>query len=178
MANGGLLLGNGFDAVRYGSYSYNWFGTGRLDVPGAQYLGIGEGGVASLSDATRTHAPVHDYQVVAPSEMFMMTDSRPANYFMNGGGPTIPATAWVGLDYMRIWGIASSISGNPNDPASVEELPPPHSQAYNIAFGDGHVARVTRRNYLYPPIASPHWNRDNQIHSDTGEPVREWSVAQ
>ena len=176
LANGGVLAGQGRGIESYGSFSYNWFGIGNSTDVHLQFLGVGEAG----NPRDFMQAPAHDYQVAAPSEMFVITDSRPGNYFRYDSLLGLPSDLWGGLDYMRIWGVdshppGSILGGN----ASTEKLPPPHSLGYNIAFGDGHVVEVTRRNYLYPPVAASHWNRDNQAHPETWNSLQNaWSVTQ
>jgi len=188
LARDGQLIATFAGAGRFGSFSYNWLGTGDAggstagtggawDSPS---LGIGEGG--SFQDfmfpfgRPVVNTPVHDYQVVAPSEMFAITDSRPLNYILGDGFST---NVWYGDTEMRIWSIGSWVPSVPNPTANNEELPGPHSEAYNIVFGDGHVSRVTRRNYLYPPVAASHWNRDNQAHPETWVSLKSaWSVTQ
>jgi prepilin-type processing-associated H-X9-DG protein len=56
------------------------------------------------------------------------------------------------------------------------EAAPPHSQCYNILFGDGHVVSVKRRDYLFPPRTAQNWNKDNQPHPEAWAPKTQWAV--
>jgi len=58
----------------------------------------------------------------------------------------------------------------------IKEAQPPHEGSYNLLFADGHVSGVKRKDYLYPPKAAPHWNRDNQAHPESWSPNSEWAV--
>jgi prepilin-type processing-associated H-X9-DG protein len=56
------------------------------------------------------------------------------------------------------------------------EAPPPHGQAYNILFCDGHAVLVKRNDYLYPPRTACNWNSDNQAHPEAWAPKGLWAV--
>ena len=56
------------------------------------------------------------------------------------------------------------------------EAAPPHSQGYNMLFGDTHVALVARKDYLFPPRTAHNWNRDNQPHTELWSPTNEWVI--
>jgi len=58
------------------------------------------------------------------------------------------------------------------------ETAPPHSQGYNILFGDEHVSLVKRSDYLYPPRTAHNWNRDNQPHAELWAPKNQWAEQQ
>jgi prepilin-type processing-associated H-X9-DG protein len=170
---------------RFGSYSYNWFGTGNAGVPGEAFLGIGENGTLLSSPAgpVMMTAPAHDFQVVAPGELFVCTDSRPANYTggvaftapQYGINVTFPPNTSFGHDYMFMLALSVQGGGYLNEAGS-QELPSPHVGGYNIAFADGHVAPISRRDYLYPPVAASHWNRDNMAHTETWSGPSLWAV--
>jgi prepilin-type processing-associated H-X9-DG protein len=57
-----------------------------------------------------------------------------------------------------------------------EETAPLHGGGYNVLFADGHVALFKRKDYLNPPRAASHWNRDNKPHPELfqngGRPIR------
>jgi prepilin-type processing-associated H-X9-DG protein len=131
------------------SYSYNWRGTGRK----AQY-GLNFG----LGHLPRNAAP--EPEVLAPSEMYTVADSRPIR--------SDQPDAIEGDIKMQIYGFAEKL----------QESAPSHSQGYNVLFGDGHVALLKRRDYLYPPRSAQHWNRDNQPHPETWAPADQWAVQQ
>jgi prepilin-type processing-associated H-X9-DG protein len=96
-------------------------------------------------------------EVRVPSEMYIAADVRP---FVEGNGI-------VGNPKMMIWGGIVP-----------KEADPPHGKGYNVVFGDGHVALVKRRNYLFPPRTARNWNRDNQPHPESWAPPACWAVQQ
>lgn len=133
--------------VTWTSYSYNANGIGgRRFQP---RLGLG----AFRPKAAREH------EVTAPSEMFVVADAREYVYKANPGP--------VGTGDMDPWLLPFM---------KVPELNPPHSDGYNILSGDGHVGLVGRREYLFPPVAAQHWNRDNQPHPEAWAPKSQWVV--
>ena len=148
-----------------GSYAYNVYGSSKESFSS---LGLSVEGFCQ--------APISPSNVVKPSEMFAFADSRPAPYAQvvdpadNGGKA-------LGLDVMQPYSL-SSIVGWPYLPSSGPELAAPHggNTGYNIGFVDGHVQLVTRRNFLYIPIAAPHWNCDNQPHQQLWAPASDWAV--
>jgi prepilin-type processing-associated H-X9-DG protein len=72
------------------------------------------------------------------------------------------------LPWLAPFGIPGTINGG--------ETSPPHSNGYNLLFGDGHVAQVKRKDYLYPPRTAHNWNRDNQPHPEFWAPTGAWVV--
>ncbi|MGO8698757.1 MAG: prepilin-type N-terminal cleavage/methylation domain-containing protein [Limisphaerales bacterium] len=154
LAEGGSVIANSGS-----SYSYNWRGTdlgwrGRPFGPLTNNLGLGH----LLKDQ------VLEPEVLAPSQMYAVPDSRPV--------------AFTNLTYGEVnvtYGEIKMVIGSYNE---LKELPPPHAQGYNILFCDGHVALVKRSDYPYPPRSARHWNRDNQPHPETWAPVNQWAVRQ
>jgi len=133
--------------VAWTSYAYNALGI-RGDV-GPDGLGLG----------TFPPSATRENELQAPSEMYTIADAR-AFKFGSLGGP-------AGFPEMQPW----------SGPGRREsEMPAPHSQSYNILFGDSHVAQVKRNDYLYPPRTASHWNRDNQPHPELWAPRTEWAV--
>jgi type II secretory pathway pseudopilin PulG len=134
--------------VNWTSYAYNAFG-----IAGVQLwpnLGLGVFAPTSLGEQ----------EVQAPSEMYTVADARSYLYKTLSGPAGKPAMVpWV------------------LPPGFIErEAEAPHSQGYNILFGDEHVSLVKRNDYLYPPRTSHNWNRDNQPHPESWAPKNQWAV--
>lgn len=134
--------------VDWTSYSYNAFGiAGRRRWPG---LGLG------LLQPWAAREP----EVKAPSQMFVVADARAYKY------NALPGP--VGDSAMNPW--------LPPVGIVLPETAPPHSQGYNILFGDEHVVLVKRRDYLFPPRTAQNWNKDNQPHPESWAPKSQWAV--
>jgi prepilin-type processing-associated H-X9-DG protein len=151
VARGGVVYAhsNGDHAL---GYCYNWKGTaqGWPGCPRSIYqFNLGLGHLSKDSAA--------EPEVRVPSEMYIAADVRP---FVEGNGI-------VGNPKMMIWGGIVP-----------KEADPPHGKGYNVVFGDGHVALVKRRNYLFPPRTARNWNRDNQPHPESWAPPACWAVQQ
>ena len=130
------------------SFAYNEWG--MVDTSRFPRLGLGV--------ARRTAAS--EPEITAPSEMFAIADSRT---FRNESGPYGFVELHGRMQMQPFFYYA-------------EETPPLHLQGYNILFGDGHVALVKRKAYLYPPLAAPHWNRDNQQHPEAWRSTDQWAI--
>lgn len=133
------------------SYAYNAFGIAGPE--GSPKLGLGIRRLGSLAS---------EPEVLAPSEMFTVGDSR-----------TYRDMPILGE------GIVKGLSGNIEmEPyyAPKEETAPLHGEGYNILFGDSHVVLVKRSDYLYPPRTAHSWNRDNQPHPEAWQPRNTWAV--
>jgi prepilin-type N-terminal cleavage/methylation domain-containing protein/prepilin-type processing-associated H-X9-DG protein len=137
------------------SYAYNDMGiaTGWPGCPRSIFqtpLGLG-------------HLPVDSKQelgVKAPSEMYAVADARTEAFEQTIAG-CIKMSPWAFDSH-------SYFSG--------AEVAPAHKQGYNIAFCDGHVVWVRRRDYLYPPRCASHWNSDNEPHPEAWAPQSLWAV--
>lgn len=149
IANGGqvsenvVLPGGTKGHVICTSYAYN--AVGMVWAAAWPKLGLGPWAMNTASENA----------IQAPSEMFMVADAR-AFKFANIGGQ-------VGLAQMQPWlgpgGKSGFLWGG--------ETAPPHSDGYNMLFGDGHVALSKRKDYLCPPPrTAQNWNRDNQPHPE------------
>lgn len=136
--------------IFHGSYSYNGYGIAGLH--GSPKLGLG---VLPRSAALEP-------EVAAPSEMYVVADSRTFRDIPIGGEGTV-------------WGISGVINMDPYG-AFKEETAPLHGNGYNILFGDGHVVMVKRTDYLFPPRTASHWNRDNQPHPEAWESRKYWLI--
>jgi prepilin-type processing-associated H-X9-DG protein len=151
LASGGVVL-SGYEQmwIDWCSYAYNWSGTGD---PRRDHLGLG-----FRMDLSQTIA--REPEVLAPSQMYAVADTR----------PTIWSNAPHGNIKMQFYSFGVSRF---NSVAS-QESPPPHDRAYNVLFCDGHVVKVPRTEYLYPPTSAHHWNRDNKPHPETW--IFPWAV--
>src|SRR5262249_48208038 len=115
-------------------------------------LGLGNGNLT-----------VGENRVVAPSEMYAVSDTRAVHYQNRAG--------FLGEVQMRPWQLLPSSLN-----ASVNEAKPPHQEAYNLLFADSHVNAVKRKDYLYPPRTAQNWNRDHQPHPELWSPTSEWMI--
>ena len=143
LANGGSIEG-------WCSYAYNWLGSGWS----ANHLGLG-----FRVDLNQTIA--HEAEVLAPSQMYAVADTRPA--------------IWSNTPHGNIKMQLYSFGVSRFNRTATPESPPPHDQAYNVVFCDGHVISVLRSDYLYPPRCATHWNRDNKPHPETW--IYPWAVT-
>lgn len=153
IAEGGIVawqppspVGGYFRAVS--GYAYNALGMLGKRVPRSQWPGLGE-----------LNVKVADNRVMVPSEMYAVGDSRPMR--------NENQTGFFGAVTMRPWQLTS--------PGEIEAKPP-HGGGYNLLFTDGHVELVKRRDYLFPPSAAQHWNRDHQSHPEWWAPMSDWAV--
>lgn len=130
------------------SYAYNEWG--MVDTSRSQRLGLG------LSPGST----VVEVQIAAPSEMIAVADSRT---FRNSPGPYGLIEPLHGLMQMQPFFTYPDETG------------PIHGTGYNVLFADGHVALLGRKDYLNPPRAASHWNRDNQPHPELWRATNEWA---
>jgi prepilin-type processing-associated H-X9-DG protein len=108
-----------------------------------------------------SRSTVSEQEIAAPSEMFTIADSRTL------------------INEMTPHGLVEQLHGEMQMQAFNhfhEETDPIHGEGYNILFADGHVTLVKRKQYLYPPVAAHHWNRDNQPHPEAWRPTNIWAV--
>jgi prepilin-type N-terminal cleavage/methylation domain-containing protein/prepilin-type processing-associated H-X9-DG protein len=141
------------------SYAYNAFGLSGHEIIAGTNL-VRKGQWLGLGDLKQS---VPESRVVAPSEMYAAGDTRPFQF--------LDDTGFNGSVEMHPWQWPPSILH-----AKVTEAKPPHSGGYNLLFVDGHVSRVKREDYLFPPRSAPNWNRDNQPHPELWSPTSEWCV--
>jgi prepilin-type processing-associated H-X9-DG protein len=156
----GCILPPDNHALGFGSYAYNRWGVRT--------------GAESLLGLDPIAPPTRASMVLKPSDMIAVGDSRPSPH------PTAfdpPVAQPVGIDAMQFYSLSSGDQW-PYFTGGGAELAAPHGgrSAYNLLFVDTHVEAVTRRNYLYPPVAAQRWNIDNQPHSDLWAPASEWAV--
>jgi hypothetical protein len=156
------------------SYSYNIWGSthGSAEVPNLDFcLGLGVDSVwlyeffagnvgpgPGNKNNVSTNLPARrETQVVAPSQLFALMDSRGGD----GGGPG----AWTGWDWNE------GTPAYPFDPTKGGYLAlapqSQHGKVSNVGFGDYHVEQVPL-SYLYDVTNSaPHWNVDNKPHPES-----------
>jgi len=158
VANNGIVSRNRVMTNSTGiSYSYNDMGivSGWPGCPRAIFqLPVGLGHLPK--DSKKEPA------VLAPSQMYAVADARSeiAGQGMAGG---IKMSIWS----FSCYGYFQSA-----------EAAPPHGQAHNILFCDGHVVLVKRSDYLYPPRSASNWNSDHQPHPEAWAPLSDWVVRQ
>jgi prepilin-type N-terminal cleavage/methylation domain-containing protein len=143
------------DFFLHGSYGYNAFGIGRTD---GTELGIGG------ARASKIPSNVPGLQVMAPSEMYAIADSRT---FQDLGS----------FDEGTIKGLSAFVDMLPYGTIPAETAPL-HKTGYNTLFADNHLSLVKRKDLLFPPRSASHWNRDNQPHAELWAPRNQWAVQQ
>ena len=134
--------------VDWTSYAYNAFGIAGWQ--GSPTLGLND-----LPGVT-----AREQQIQSPTDMYMVADARA---YRVGSADGI-----VGRPVMNPWRLPLGFNENESDP--------PHAQGYNLLFGDGHVASVRRKDFLFPLRTAHDWNRDNQPHTEIWAPVGQWAV--
>jgi prepilin-type N-terminal cleavage/methylation domain-containing protein len=129
------------------SYAYNRFGTDEAGgaFNSATHLGLGN----SFSVTQDWLPPILDSQVIAPSEMFAITDSR-----IGDPRGILRDNRWIFLNYMT-WGPIPGFDT------------PRHSSGYNVVCCDGHVVLVKAGNWLNPRKTGQNWNNDHEPHLET-----------
>jgi prepilin-type N-terminal cleavage/methylation domain-containing protein len=147
-------------AASGGSYAYNAQGT-----QGRDHANLGLGWVWRRIDSAfdTTPGPARDANIVAPSQMFAIGESR-----LFGTAQDAPEI--FGFDVMVIGGL------NPSRPQSDTLFgwfglwyPLRHGQNYNQLSCDGHVEAI-RPSVLFDPVKSAsRWNLDNQPHPEDWE---------
>jgi prepilin-type processing-associated H-X9-DG protein len=163
LAQGGIIIPQLPMLDVFSSYAYNYRGiVGEGWAGAARHVNLTLG----LGDRPMTSAP--DAGVVAPSQMYAVSDSR-----------------WWSYHHYQETGLAAKWNLSPwkyeyhmADGRTVVhvETAPPHSQGYNMLFCDTHIALVKRVDLLYPPRTATHWNRDNQPHPEFWAPTGDWVI--
>ena len=137
-----------------GSYAYNAEGVGAYDSLNSTYMK----GIVSLglSGPRRNPRAISQSDVIAPSEMFAIGESR------HRGEREVPNDSCVFIMYCgNIWGrqIGENYYGNP-------PLPRRHGKTYNQLFCDGHVAALDPWLLFDPTNSAARWNRDHHPHPE------------
>jgi prepilin-type processing-associated H-X9-DG protein len=133
----------------HGSYSYNSYGADPTDMvatKGGQILGLGD------RDNVAKY-PVRESEIVVPSDMFSMMDSR--------GLPFSPSYGFVGADYTFC---------RSSSPGHVLLQPPQHGNSFNVSFCDGHVSPVRLTDLFNPTNTARNWNHDHEPHPEYWPP--------
>jgi prepilin-type N-terminal cleavage/methylation domain-containing protein/prepilin-type processing-associated H-X9-DG protein len=136
----------------YGSYAYNSAGlTGHNGIQTSGPLGLG-GALPNEASSGGSLRALPDSSVIAPSEMFAMSDARQQSYLQFQG---VPSNAVVGLDSM-FCGLSQAWTSYPRL----------HGASYNVVFCDGHVTSVKVPVLFDPSKSGPNWNNDHQPHPE------------
>lgn len=126
-------------AYRFGSYAYNYGGTGTHDYT-KYYFGLGP-------MLTWEIPPVAEARISVPGEMLAVSDSQ----FLSAGANQEPGgqdALYAGLE-----------SGHPFDPAR-------HGRKYNQLWCDGHVGAMNPRALFDRTKSAPLWNSDHEPHPE------------
>jgi prepilin-type N-terminal cleavage/methylation domain-containing protein/prepilin-type processing-associated H-X9-DG protein len=140
----GLVATNFVSGYPVGSYAYNTHGSVVIR-PNNYYRELGLGSFS-------TEPATSESQVISPSEMYSLADSREAFF---GGSP---GNVWAGDDWMEL-GI-----GGLN---SVFRISTRHGKNYNVASCDGHVEAIDQVVLFNPARTAERWNKDHQPHPET-----------
>jgi prepilin-type N-terminal cleavage/methylation domain-containing protein/prepilin-type processing-associated H-X9-DG protein len=140
-----------------GSYAYNAGGVfGGTTAPlgnDSTVLGLGVDDESGILGVGRPFPPVMESQVVAPSEMFAIVESRT----LTGDNPYSRLSQnWVvgsGFDYYA-WGAMLGWIINP----------PRNGKNYNTLYCDGHVSAIDPQVLFDPVKSAVNWNNDHQSH--------------
>jgi prepilin-type N-terminal cleavage/methylation domain-containing protein/prepilin-type processing-associated H-X9-DG protein len=140
------------DDALYGSYAYNDLGTASDFHP----LGLGYD-----EEDDGTPLPLRDSQVLAPSDMIAIMDSR---------GTTNTALGEVDLAstkpvFSGFYEISCALSLTFQNAAF--QKPPQHGKNFNAVFCDAHVQSIKISDLFKPAISAVRWNYDHQPHRDT-----------
>lgn len=146
------------DDMLYGSYAYNDLGT-EIENPLFHPLGLGYD-----TEEVGTQAallPLRDSQVLAPSDMIAITDSR-GMYNTILGGEAQVATKPVFNGFYEI-----SCALSPNLHIAAFQQPAQHGKYFNVLFCDGHVQAIQITALFNPAISAVSWNYDHKPHPET-----------
>ncbi len=146
------------------SYAYNVMGTPSLTwtTPTEARLGLGS---ENSSNPSINFAAISESEVLLPSEMFAIADSRiykdPFGQRADSGADFMKFGGFVGVGNFGQGGSTATFTNFPNAR---------HGNGCNVLSCDGHVALV---NYydLYDPrspkTTARNWNNDHQPHPET-----------
>jgi prepilin-type processing-associated H-X9-DG protein/prepilin-type N-terminal cleavage/methylation domain-containing protein len=160
----------------WGSYAYNVRGAVSTESF-TNTLGFGlpanlGGTIRDPSAGGGLAHPRSEAEIIAPSEMFAIMDTReiiPFDWAMSlTGDPhyTWLGSGWTGWDWA---GCPPPLPPRytfvpPNFPLG--RFPMQHGKAFNVLFCDGHVAPVMVSKLSDPAITARNWNFDNQPHEE------------
>jgi prepilin-type N-terminal cleavage/methylation domain-containing protein/prepilin-type processing-associated H-X9-DG protein len=151
---GGVSTIPGRDDTLYGSYAYNDLGT-AFDNP-SHPLGLGYD-----EEGDGTPPPLRDSQVLAPSDMIAIMDSRGTTNTALGG-VYLASTKPV---FNGFYEISCAVSLNFQN-AAFQKLPQ-HGKNFNVLFCDAHVQSIKISDLFKPAISAVSWNYDHQPHRET-----------
>jgi prepilin-type N-terminal cleavage/methylation domain-containing protein/prepilin-type processing-associated H-X9-DG protein len=140
-----------------GSYGYNVGGTAapQGDYQGALGLGTAVAN-ADFAMQVANNQPTREGQVIVPSDMFAIADTR----IIVGALPGFAVAGIVlngcGTDFIQC-GTAEALTS----------YAPRHGEDYNVAFCDGHVKRMNPSFLFNPTNTATQWNNDHQPHPET-----------
>lgn len=145
------------DDMLYGSYAYNDSGTtysSLQDFPGPLGLGYDEEGGSPAP-------PLRDSQVLVPSDMIAIMDSRGTANTPSGSVGLIGTKSAFG-GFFEISCARSLTSQN-----SAFQKPSQHGKNFNVVFCDAHVQSIRTNDLFNPAISAVSWNYDHQPHRET-----------
>jgi len=147
----GIIVKKGGWLNPLGSYAYNAKGVSGIWLP-TNNLNLGLGGRLGLSShpGQRLAAATSENQVVAPSEMFAIGESKWKTMADTPGGK----------DFMQCGFLAVNRGVVSFDPAR-------HGKNYNQLFCDGHVAAMSPWVLFNQTNTAAMWNFDHQPHRES-----------
>ncbi len=154
-----------WDGIWQGSYSYNgWGASPGWNAPsfvGNFGLGLQLVEVVASPTTLTTLPPRSESQVLVPSEMFAMMDSRGGQVGGVYGSPFNPSV--TGIDLTACFPTWASPGGLL---AAQLQNPPQHGNVFNAASCDGHVEAVRLSELFNPTNIARRWNFDHQPHRE------------
>jgi len=136
----------------YGSYAYNDLGTAHENSP----LGLGYD-----EEQIGTPPPLRDSQVLAPSDMIGIMDSRGSTYNPLGA-LTLTGTKPV---FSGFYEVSCALSLHTQNAAF--QNPSQHGKNFNLVFCDAHVKSIRITDLFNPAVSAVSWNYDHQPHRET-----------
>jgi prepilin-type N-terminal cleavage/methylation domain-containing protein/prepilin-type processing-associated H-X9-DG protein len=141
------------DDTLYGSYAYNDLGTAFEEEP-SHPLGLGYD-----EEGEGTPLPLRDSQVLAPSDMFAIMDSRGTTTPLGMGLATTKPV------FGGFYEISCALFLNIQNAAF--QKTPQHGKNFNVVFCDAHVQSKKITDLFSPAISAVSWNYDHQPHRET-----------
>lgn len=153
---GGISTTQLSDDMLFGSYAYNDLGTDFANIDSPHPLGVGYD-----EEGNGTPLPLRDSQLVVPSDMFAIMDSR-------GTTNTLPVVnlAPAKPAFSGFFEI-SCVPLNRNGSNTVFQKPAQHGKNFNVVFCDAHVQSIKITDLFNPAISAVSWNYDHQPHRET-----------
>jgi prepilin-type N-terminal cleavage/methylation domain-containing protein/prepilin-type processing-associated H-X9-DG protein len=127
-----------------GSYAYNRWGVSSAHSP-TDPMSFGLSG-----EFPSPVKPIRESQVLAPSEMFAVSDARVFRDPFDPGSQS----PW-GIDW------AEPLPHYENELELYR-----HGKGYNVLFCDGHVSLINRLAYIDPRKSGQNWNNDHNLHQE------------